>query len=54
MYIPFGGNPTELQEVNEQMAADITKFASSIVKVITNSIKMLSVKIGFGKLSFNS
>lgn len=54
MYVPFGGNPTELQEVNEQMAADITKFASSFVKVITNGIKQLSVKIGMGKFSFNS
>jgi hypothetical protein len=54
MYIPFGSNPTALQEVNERMAADITIFVSSIVKVITNSIRMLSVKVGFGKLSLNS
>jgi hypothetical protein len=54
MYVPFGVNPTELQEVNKQNAAYITNFISSFVKVITSSIKQLSIKIGMGKFIFNS
>ncbi len=54
MYIPYGVNPKELQEVNALMAADITKFGSSVVKSLVACFRSFSFKARFRNVGVNA